>query len=201
VRLPLALDARCQPRLVCVCVLQTPSVCVRACVSTLTSEIALPFFRLSNLQNRQEDPGLHPRHKQRARIVVPPPTATSSRPPTHTHTKTKAAAAAAAAAAATMPPAATAGPAARNTFDVRPLVGQHFNNPSLMRVESAAVAQEGRRLFVGTADGCVCASVGVRVIDYVRACVRVCVCVCVCACVCLCVRLCVFCLCVPFSRP
>lgn len=54
-----------------------------------------------------------------------------------------------------MPAPATqpAGPAARNTFDVRPLVGQHFSNPSLMRVESAAVAAEGRRLFVGTADG------------------------------------------------
>lgn len=48
-----------------------------------------------------------------------------------------------------------ANPAARNTFDVRPLVGAHFNNPAIMRVESAAVAMEGRRLFVGTADGCV----------------------------------------------
>ena len=48
-----------------------------------------------------------------------------------------------------------ANPAARNTFDVRPLVGAHFNNPAMMRVESAAVAMEGRRLFVGTADGCV----------------------------------------------
>lgn len=78
-----------------------------------------------------------------------------------------------------MPPASgststtqPAGPAARNTFDVRPLVGAHFGNPSLMRVESAAVALEGRRLFVGTADGCV--REGARLYLLLRACMHAC---------------------------